>query len=891
MDPVTEQVRRSAMPLAGLIIVLAVLGVAGSVLVGWLVAARIQGEAAGRFERVAERAAATVQDRLRLPLYGLAGARGLFVASKSVERDEFRAMVMSRDLAREFPGVRGFGVIKRVQRADLDVFVAAERADAGEGFTVRTAGNAPDLYVITSIEPLANNRPAWGFDVGSEARRRAAAETALRSGQPSLTRAVVLVQDGRRGPGFLIFMPIYANGTAPVTEAERTAAFACFVYCPIVVGEIMAGLEQRLDGLADVLLHDGPAVSDPVIFDADGHSDLERGVMDPARHAVTGFERVLSVAVADRTLALQVRATPAFLATVDRTLPLVIAVGGSLLTLLAALIGWQAVRLRTRSIGLARSMTRDLAAQTARAEAALHEAGFLNRTLQEHALVTVTDPGGRITDANAAYCRTSGWTRDELIGRTHAVVGSGTHGPEFWAAMWADIRAGRVWRGEICNRAKDGTTWWMDLIIAPYLAPDGTVHRYVSLGTDITQRKLDAVEMATLNRHLERQTAIANDLAARAELATVAKSAFLANMSHEIRTPMNGVLGMTELLLGMGLNPQQDEVARTVYRSAESLLAILNDILDFSKIEAGRMELEAIPFDLRQVVGDVAALFRGRLAGGPVELVTEIDSQAPHWVRGDPVRLRQILTNLVGNAVKFTRQGTIRIRLGSRDGRILLVVADTGIGITQEQRERLFQPFTQADASTARQFGGTGLGLAISRRLAEAMGGSIDLVSEPGCGTEFSVVVPLPDAAPQAVAQAAAADGDGGLTPGLRVLLAEDNPVNQRVALALLGRLGCQVVVAGDGRTAVERFAAGTFDAVLMDCQMPEMDGYEATAAIRAAEADGAPHVPIIALTANASPEDRERCLLSGMDDHLAKPFKQTDLMRVLRRWVAHPVA
>jgi PAS domain S-box-containing protein len=534
-------------------------------------------------------------------------------------------------------------------------------------------------------------------------------------------------------------------------------------------------------------------------------------------------------------------------------------------------------------------MTRDLAAQTARAEAALREAEFLTRTIHEHAQVTVTDPDGVITDANAVFCLSSGFSRDELVGKTHRLVNSETHPPEMWRELWATIRSGRPWRGEICNRAKDGTVWWTDTIIAPFTDADGRIVRHISIRTDITQRKITEVELATLNRHLERQTALATALAARAEQATEAKSSFLANMSHEIRTPMNGVLGMTEILLGMGLSPQQDEVARTVYRSAEALLAILNDILDFSKIEAGRMELEAIPFEIQQVVADVAALFRGRLAGGAVALVVEIAPAAPRWLRGDPGRLRQVLTNLVSNAVKFTRQGTITVRLGHGPDGTVLEVADTGIGIPPEQQVRLFTPFTQADASTARQFGGTGLGLAISRRLVEAMGGTLGLVSEPGVGTTFTVRVPLPSADPVAdpVARPAPAGGaPAKLPPGLRILLAEDNPVNQRVATAMLAKLGCEVVVAGDGRAAVEAMAAGGFAVVLMDCQMPEMDGFQATEAIRAMESGGDRHVPIIAMTANASAEDRERCLLCGMDDHVAKPITQAGLAGAIVRWV-----
>ncbi len=880
----TQMAYRRTMPLGWLILILAMMGVAGSGLLGWRVWRTHQSEAQVRFDRLAERAVADVGARLNRPIYGLRGAKGIFAASERVTRTEFAAFVAARDLASEFPGVRGFGIIRRVERAGLADLIAREQADGAPGFAVRTSGDAGDCFVITVIEPVGRNLAAVGFDIGSEARRRAAAEAAVATGDPALTRSVVLVQDGRQGPGFLVLLPVYVNSTRPATAEERRRDLECLVYAPIVVGELLADIELSLDGQADLLLHDGPSVTDPVIFDADHASDLATGAMDAERHPPGPYQRILSVSLADRTLAVQIRAKPGFLATVQSSLPIAVAVGGSLLTILAALAVWQAVAGQARSLEHARRMTRDLEAQTTRAEAALREAEFLTRTIHDHALVTVTDPHGTIIDANASFCHVSGYSRGELIGSTHRLVDSGTHSPAFWAGFWDTIKAGEVWRGELCNRAKDGTTWWSDTIVAPFTGADGQVLRHVAISTDITQRKLAEVELATLNRHLERQTAIATDLASRAELATAAKSSFLANMSHEIRTPMNGVLGMTELLLGMGLTPQQDEVARTVYRSAESLLAILNDILDFSKIEAGRLELEAIPFDARQLVSDVATLFRGRLADGAVSLVVGIDPATPAWLRGDPGRLRQVVTNLVSNAVKFTRKGTITIRLAYDPDGMVVAVADTGIGITSDQQERLFSPFTQADASTARQYGGTGLGLAISRRLVEAMGGRIDLASQAGQGTTFTVRVPLPIAEP--AARSTPVSGvPAALPPGLRILLAEDNPVNQRVASAMLAKLGCTVVVVGDGRAAVEAHTGGGFAIVVMDCQMPEMDGYQATEAIRAMEAGSGQHTPIIAMTANASNEDRDRCLLSGMDDHLAKPVRQAELAAALARW------
>ncbi|MFM2091831.1 MAG: hypothetical protein RLZZ127_2320, partial [Planctomycetota bacterium] len=313
------------MPWGWTILVLALVGVSASTLLGWRVWESRQAEARLRFDRLAERAVSAVHDRLTRPLYGLRGARALYAASERVTRAEFAAFVAARDLPIEFPGVRGFGVIRWVGRADLPHLIATERADDAPDFAVRTGGEAEDCFVITVIEPAARNRPAIGLDIGSEARRRAAAEAAVASGGPALSRSVVLVQDGRQGPGFLLLLPVFAKGGDGLP-----GDLVCLVYSPIVVGEIMAGVEVGLEGQADLLLHDGPSVADPVIYDADGATDLATGTPDAERHPASVHHRVLPVTVADRTLTVQIRATPAFLVGIDPFLPLAVGVGGSL---------------------------------------------------------------------------------------------------------------------------------------------------------------------------------------------------------------------------------------------------------------------------------------------------------------------------------------------------------------------------------------------------------------------------------------------------------------------------------------------------------------------------------------------------------------------------------
>jgi len=377
-----------------------------------------------------------------------------------------------------------------------------------------------------------------------------------------------------------------------------------------------------------------------------------------------------------------------------------------------------------------------------------------------------------------------------------------------------------------------------------------------------------------------------------AEAANRAKSQFLANMSHEIRTPMNGILGMAQLLNETELTPRQKRFSEAIHNSGEHLLKIINDILDFSRIESGRIELESLTFDLRQVLARSVDLFSEQANRKHIRLSLNIPPDLPTGVRGDPGRLQQVLMNLVGNAIKFTEQGEVVVRVsakGAGDGmtRFRFEVADTGIGIAPEHQARLFESFMQADTSTTRRYGGSGLGLAISREIIRLMGGDISLLSEPGKGATFWFEIPL-ELRTEPIVQAPAPEpgrpSDRVSFDG-RVLLAEDNTINQDVARAMLEQLGCTVEVVDNGRRVVKRALAACFDLILMDCQMPEMDGYAAAAEIRRQDRRSV-HTPIVALTAHAFEGDRERCLAAGMDDYLTKPLQTSELQDVLMRYV-----
>ena len=1207
----------------------------------WLLHQRTQAEAEAEFGRIVLRNTESISDRFRRPIYGLNGVRGVYATHAQVSRETFRRYVSTHDLAREFPGVRGFGIIQRVERADMAAFIAAQQADDTPQFALRQLElrDEPEHFVIKMIEPAANNGGAAGLDVGSERVRRAGVQQALETGKPATSGMVTLVQDDKREPGVLLYVPVYGN-SAKSTASNATSAAAAstagsplrgLLFAPIVISELLAGLSDVAGDRVRLELFDTASggASGPLLFD----SNAGQAVRQTGDKALPRFEALQTVELPGRLVTLRARSTPAFEAAHRGTSAWLLGLGGLITSVLLAALLRQQITGRARAERHTGRMTSDLA----------RLALVVRRTSNA---VVITDAKRRITWVNEGFERISGYSAEEAIGRSPgALLQSDVTAPASVQAMREALNAGGGFHGELLNRAKNGSVYWIEIDIQPLHDDQGALTGFMAIETNITERKqaeaalrasqvllsqtgsiggvggweLDVATQAvawtdetcrihdlppghkptleeslgyyapqsrllvsravaesmeygqhwdlelelvtasgreiwvramgeaefadgkpvrligafqdiTARRALEAELRAKNELvnsiienlpcgvsvfdadlklvasnhefrrvldfpdtlfavpevhfediirfnalrgeygndltmeciegvvqtnverarqpvqphqfervrpngtplevraapmpgggfvttyidvsarkAAEAEVqrsaalmrgaidaideafvlydpdgvlvfcndkyremypsmahlmvpgahfediiragaeageyrdalgrteawieerlaahrsgnttlvqklesgrtlriverkmpdghivgfriditelalateaaekASLAKSQFLANMSHEIRTPMNAILGMLTLLRRTELNTRQADYAVKTEGAARSLLGLLNDILDFSKVEAGKMTLDPHPFRVDQLMRDLGVVLSANAGAKPVEVLFDIDPQLPRTLVGDAMRLRQVLINLGGNAIKFTAEGevVVSVHVVQRQAdavTLRVAVRDTGIGIAPENQARIFSGFTQAEASTTRRFGGTGLGVAISQRLVGLMGGELTLDSAVGQGSTFHFTVTLPvaeDAEGPAVAPPTS-------LKKLRALVVDDNPTARELLRDMAESLGWLAELAASGEEALKKLAAcrnagERYDVVFMDWQMPGLDGWETAGRIR--EGGLVEDVPVVVMvTAHGREKLAQRSSeqQAHLDDFLVKP-------------------
>jgi PAS domain S-box-containing protein len=753
------------------------------------------------------------------------------------------------------PVVRAWEWVPAVAAADRTRFEADARAAGLSGFAIWQAdGQGKRLPVagreaydpVLQVAPLVGNERTLGHDLGSDPVASAALEEAMRTGLTTGSAPILLKHETGSQQGMLICRPVFSGkdgkqlrGFAVAVLGMETLRKSAVMDNTMTIGLSLLGQDAvpvplasswEAAPLADGLAWTRPILAFGKVFAVTAHEGKERP--RPSQRWVVWLA-VLMGMVVTVTCAMLIRVVLSRQDELER----------------------QVVE-RTREL-------QKLSSAVSNSPSA----------------IVITDDHGRIEYVNPKFTEITGYSPQEAIGKQPRILNSGTHPKELFQELWCTILAGSEWRGDLCNRKKNGDLYWEHSSISPIKDQEGRITHFVAIKEDVSAQKRIA-EALLIAQHA-------------AQAANRAKSDFLANMSHEIRTPLNAIIGFSALTLETPLPPQQYDYIHKVNTAGTLLLSLINDILDFSKIEAGQLHMESIPFRLATTLADTITVLQHKAVAKGLELRVETAPEIAPCLVGDPHRLGQVIVNLVGNAVKFTEQGEVTLvtAMAGRDGermRLRFEVRDTGMGLTAEQIPKLFQPFTQADGSTTRRFGGTGLGLSICKQLVELMGGEIWCESTAGQGSRFCFTAWFSTCPEQEehslAAEALEVGGKMGAFDfaGCRVLLVEDNETNQQLALALLAKTGVGVDLAVNGQEAVTMVIAGkaVYDLVLMDIQMPVLDGYEATRRIRADPRFAA--LPIIAMTAHAMRDERQKITQAGMDAFIAKPIDARAMLRTM---------
>jgi PAS domain S-box-containing protein len=817
------------------------------------------------FTILAEESEKILLHRLQSYTQGMRGGLLYMQANPQIRSRIWRRYIETMGVAASLPKARDLGFVEKVDAGGLEAFLQEARRERPDFKLHPKTSDRP--YFIVRYPSRGEAPHDAGLNIAAEDSRLQAAELSRDTGEPAITRRLSVLQGQGENPAFLLLMPLYRQGMPVSTVEERRAALLGWICWPFTARTFLRDLTSGEDHTYRLRVYDSPhATAGSLIYDS---SPLGERQHSPA------YSIRRPIRIMQQQWMLDWTSTPAFEKSVHSVESPLILGSGLLVTALFALQLFFFGRRAQTVNALVKEKTHELAEREA-----------LYRLLAENTsdIISRVAFDGRRSYVSPACETVLGYRPEELAGK------------HFFEWFHEDHRMqlaelyGQFERGEcdhavqvLSKRKKDGS--WIKAEVTIKLVRHPLTHAPVE--TVVTTRDVTQSEEKSEELRLAKEEA--DDAKAKAEQANEAKTAFLASMSHEIRTPLNSIIGFTDILLTgrTDLDESVRRQLRLIQISGATLLSIVNDILDFSRIEAGEIKLDPRPFSLDELIAQSTSIVRPLIEGKDLEFIVERNTDALAWYHGDDHRLTQILLNLLNNACKFTSEGSVRLTVDCTPDehereRIRFSVIDTGPGIPPEKMSRLFKRFSQVDDGTHRRFGGSGLGLAISKQLVELMGGKIAAHSIQGQGCIFCFEVVLPRSAPQV---GIAKDAEQSAFPkGLQILLAEDLEINQEIAMATLAMHGHKVDVASNGAEAVQAVTDKAYDLVLMDVQMPVMDGLRATEQIRMLP-EPISRIPIIAMTANVLPHQIERIKLAGANDHIGKPFDKADLFRKIARW------